>query len=464
MSDLMKNFKIDLEDIEDIFFDEDIEIEDEEEVKETYTTKNDVASYKLLDAHKMEEGEEPLGNVIGHENQKKELLLVIDWFKRSKELKEKGVSIPKGVILFGRPGNGKSLLIKEIIRCVEAPVFIFQGEQSNVVEGIIETFKKAREAGHAIIVFDELDLLINKERRVVRALQESLDGVESSDDILVLAATNSIRDIPDPLLRNGRLEKLIKIPYPTGEEALALLKRHFKEFNLEFPSDFDADEVALSLNGISCAGVKAVVNDIVLRNGFSNITSEMIDDSINNITDRVKDAPEEDNLEVAIHEAGHAVMAKAFSKYFIINKLNISGASGSFHAKEVEEGFWPYDKVIADIKISMAGNLAQKIICNGGSRGAEFDLQNARVAAYNMFTQNGYSSCWETLPEIREGSRIETPWKRRKMERKIEALLRRCERETARYIKDNKSLITKLGQLLFEKKHLKSTEILSVIG
>ena len=190
----------------------------------------------------------------------------------------------------------------------------------------------------------------------------------------------------------------------------------------------------------------------------------MIDDSINNITDRVKDAPEEDNLEVAIHEAGHAVMARAFSKYFIINKLNISGASGSFHAKEVEEGFWPYDKVIADIKISMAGNLAQKIICNGGSRGAEFDLQNARVAAYNMFTQNGYSSCWETLPEIREGSRIETPWKRRKMERKIEALLRRCERETARYIKDNKSLITKLGQLLFEKKHLKSTEILSVIG
>ena len=271
-------------------------------------SKKNVPSYELVYASKLEEGEEPLGKVIGHENQKKELLAVIDWFNRSKELKARGVSIPKGVILFGEPGNGKSLFIKEIIRCVNAPVFVFQGEQTNVVEGIVETFKKAREAGHAVIVFDELDLLINKERRVVRALQENLDGVESDDDILVLAATNYMREIPDPLLRHGRLEKLIKVPYPTGEEALELLKKHFKEFNLALPEDFDDDEVALSLNGITCAGVKAVVNDLVLRNGFENLTSDMLFKSIYNITDRVKDTPEEDNLEVAIHEAGQKLI------------------------------------------------------------------------------------------------------------------------------------------------------------
>ncbi len=432
--------------------------------KEELATKENVPSYQLINATKLEDGEEPLGRVIGHVNQKKELLSVIEWFKRSKELKAKGVSIPKGVILFGQPGNGKSLMIKEIIRCSEAPVFVFQGEQANVVEGICETFKKAREAGHAIIVFDELDLLINKERRVVRALQENLDGVESEDDILVLAATNYIREIPDPLLRHGRLEKLIKIPFPTGEEALELLKKHFKEFNLKFPEDFDDEEVALSLNGISCAGVKAVVNDLVLRNGFENITSEMIDNSIYNITDRVKDTPEEDNLEVAIHEAGHAVVAKAFPEYFIINRLNISGASGQFHAKEVERGFWPYEKVIADIKISMAGVLAQKVLCGRGSRGCDDDLQNARIDAYNMFNICGYSSCWETLPVIKPGARTDTVYKRRKMERKIEKLLKKCEKETIKYIKNHKQQITNLGKLLFEKKHLKSSEILSAIG
>ncbi len=440
------------------------EFEDDMKSKEEMPTKEGTPSYELIYASKLEEGEIPLGRVIGHENQKKELLSVIDWFKHSKELKAKGVSIPRGILLFGEPGNGKSLLIKEIIRCSEAPVFVFQGEQTNVVEGIVETFKKAREAGHAIIVFDELDLLINKERRVIRALQENLDGVESSDDILVLAATNYIREIPDPLTRHGRLEKLIKVPYPTGPEALELLKKHFKEFGLTFPSDFDDEEVALSLNGISCAGVKSVVNDLVLRNGFDNITSEMIDNSIYNITDRVKDTPEEDNLEVSIHESSHAVMAKAFPEFFTINRINISGASGQFHAKEVERGFWPYSKVIADIKISMAGVLGQKIICGRGSRGCDEDLQHARICAYNMINMCGYSSCWETLPVIRQGARTDTQIKRRRMERKIERLLKKCERETVKYIKAHRSQIMALGKLLFEKKHLKSSEILSVIG
>ena len=440
------------------------ELEDEDEDEKEEMTNNNNTPFTAVYNTKLEEGEKPLSHVIGHENQKKELLNVIDWFSRSHELKEKGVSIPKGVILFGRPGNGKSLLIKEIIRCANAPVFVFQGEQSNIVQGIIETFKKAREAGHAIVVFDELDLLINKERRVARALQENLDGVESSDDILVLAATNNMHDIPEALTRNGRLEKIIRIPYPTGEEAVQLLKKHFDEFKVALPNDFSDEEMALALNGISCAGVKSVVNDVVLRNGFENITVDMINDSINNINDKVKDAEEESNLEVAIHEAGHAVMAKAFPEYFAITRLNIKGASGVFRAKEISEGFWPYDKILADIQISMAGLLAQKIVYGGGSRGSNEDLQRARVAAYNMVTQNGYTSCWEILPQVEPYTRTETYIKRRKAERKIEKVLKTCEKKASKYIRAHSSEIRKLGQLLFEKKYLKSNEILACIG
>ena len=442
----------------------DIEAQEEDDKSHKNEEKKHKQSYELIYNHGLEEGEEPLSKVIGHANQKKELLDVINWFKRSKELKSKGVSIPKGCILFGEPGNGKSLLIKEIIRCIDAPVFILKGDETNIVAGITEIFAKARETGHAVVVIDELDLLINKERRVIRALQENLDGVESSDDILVLAATNYIREIPEPLLRNGRLEKLIKVPYPSGEEALELLKIHLNEFKVTLPEDFDEEEVALSLNGISCAGVKAVVNDLVLRNGFENITSDMLFQSIYNITDRVKDSPEEDNIEVSIHESAHACMAHAFPEFFLINRISISGASGVFHAKEVEKGFWPYEKIIADIKISMAGLIAQKVICGRGSRGCDEDLQRARVFAYNMINMCGYSSCWETLPPVRQGSRLETATKRRRMERKIEKLLKKCEKETTAYVKKHILQIKALGQLLFEKKHLKSSEILSVIG
>jgi len=450
-------------------FDDDYELDywdDTEEFldKNRIETVKGTPAYKMVYGHSLEEDEEPLSKVVGHENQKKELLAVINWFNHSKELKERGVSIPKGVLLFGEPGNGKSLFIKEIIRCVDAPVFVFQGEQENVVAGIYETFAKARETGHAIIVIDELDLLIDRDRRVTRALQENLDGVESSDDILVLAATNYLKEIPSPLTRNGRLEKLIKVPYPTGKEAVELLKKHFKEFKIDLPEDFDEEELEIALNNISCVSIKSIVNDLVLRNGFENLTNEMLYDSINNITDRVKDTPEEDNYEVAIHEAGHAVMAYAFKDFFTINRLNISGASGEFHAKEVERGFWPYDKAIADIKISMAGVLSQKLFCGRGSTGCENDLQWARTRAYNLLNLCGYSSCWETLPAVSNHTRTETQVKRRKIERKIEHLLKKCEKETIKYLKEHQIEITNLGNLLFEKKHLKSKDIRNVIN
>lgn len=421
--------------------------------------------YDVIYAKKKEnEIEPPLSKVIGHDAQKKELLAVIGWFKRAAELKARGVSIPRGVILFGRPGNGKSLLMKEITNLLEVPAFIFKGGDLNLPKAIDETFAAARNAGPAVVVIDELDLLIDKDSHVIRALQENLDGVESSDDILVLTATNNLDDIPDALKRNGRLEKLIRIPGPTGEEAVALMKKHFAEFGVALPEDLDEEEVGLSMNGLSCAAVKAVVNDIVLRNGFENITSAMVDASIYNITERIKDAPEKDNLQTAIHESGHAVMASAYPEFFQVNRLNISGASGEFTAKEVERFFWPEQKAIAHIRISMAGILAEKMVFGYGSDGCEEDLQNARRQAYHMFNVGGYSSCWETLPIIGHGSRTETAPKRRRMEKKIERFLRHQEKAVKQYLKAHRQQVETLGKLLYEKKNLKSTQIKTCLG
>ncbi len=420
-------------------------------------------SYELLEKKENANVEEVFKQVIGHESQKKELLVVLDWFKRSKKLKEKGISIPRGVILFGEPGNGKSLLIKCVIECCEAPVLIFRGNNENIPGGIIETFNKAKELGHALIVIDEIDLLINKDARTIRALQECLDGVESNDDVLVLTATNDIEMIPAPLLRSGRLEKIMKIPFPTGKEAVDIFKKYFKDLNLKMPDDIDEDELALSLSTISCVDIKTIVNDIALRNDNEDITEEMIDESVYNVTKRVKDSPKEDNIQVAIHEAGHAIVARAYKSFFVVDKLSISGAGGSFVSKEIEEGFWNYEKSIAYIKICMGGILAEKILCGMGSIGCLTDLESARRMAYNLYNVSGYSSCWETLPEVSSDSRTETSIKRRRMERKIEKLLRKCEKETKRYIQNHKKEIHSLGKLLFEKKNLKSKEIISCI-
>ena len=444
-------------------YDEDGNIETIESGEESKAV-GEGPSFKEVYDTKLNSNSEPFENIVGHDNQKKEVLTVIDWFNRSEDLRKKGITIPKGILLFGDPGNGKTLFIKEIIKFCGCPVFVFQGEQTNVVKGIIETFQKAKEVGHSIVVFDELDLLINKESRVTRALQECLDGVEENDDILVLAATNSIHRIPDALQRNGRLEKLIEIPYPTGEEAMELFKKHLNEFNVSLPLDFDEEGTSDYLKGVSCAGVKTIVNDLVLRNGFENITSDMIDQSIYNITDRVKSRRRKVNITVAIHEASHAVMAYSYQKFFKINNINLNGRGGDFRASEVEQGYWPYNKCIANIKISLAGLIAEKVIFGNGSRGCELDLQDARKTAYNMFNIIGYSSCWETLPLVDCESRTETQIKRRKMERRIERLLRKCEKETIRYVKKHKTEILRLGNLLYEKKHLKFKEIIACIN
>lgn len=430
---------------------------------EDYKMDKDVIDYDVISGDK-EIITNPLENVIGHEEQKKELLNMINWFKNIDDLKSKGITIPKGVLLFGAPGNGKSFIIKELIKCIDCNTYVFKGSNCNLIDSINTLFNKASQEDKAVIIIDELDLLIDRDRRVTRALQENLDGVEKRDNILVLCATNDIHDIPDPLLRCGRLDKIISIPYLEKDESVKLLKKYFNDFNIKLVDDYLDEDLGMQLHYVSCSNIKAIVNDLVLRNGFTNLTAEMLDESINNITERVKSRKEEGNLQIAIHEAGHAVVANHFPKYFKLNKLNMNGYSGVFEVVEVEEGFWNYKKALAHIMISMAGNIAERLICQNCSLGSEDDLQKARLAAYNLINMSGFSSCWETLPRVSNHTRTETEIKKRKNEKKIEKILKKCEKETYIMVKKNIGTIKALAEALFEKKKLKSSEIVSIVG
>lgn len=451
----------DPEDDDDLYIEEFNEDEEDDRPIRRSSKRSKDDSYELIYNH--DSSNSNLSNVIGHENQKRELLNIIDWFNHSKELKSRGVTIPTGVILYGSPGNGKSLLIREIIKSIDAPILIFKGEKTNIVAGLIDTFDKAKELGHAIVVIDELDLLIDNDNRIRRTLQECLDGVEVNDDILVLCATNDIRHIPTALKRNGRLEKIICVPNPNGDEALELFKKCINDFKLELPSDFDDDEYKIALNGLNFVAIKAIVNDVILRNGFDNITTQMIDDSINIITTGVTDSEKESYYEVAIHEASHAVMAYRFKEFCIVNSLKMNGGSGVFNAKPVFEEYFSFKQAIASIKVSMAGLIAEKVILKKGSFGSESDLNEARSLAYRLFNCSGYSYCYETLPPVNEG-RSETYIKRHKMEVKAEKLLKKCEKDVIKFVKKNTQKIVSLANKLYEKKWLKSKEILSVIG
>ena len=422
--------------------------------------------YDLIPAQKVCKSDEPLGKVIGHQKQKEVLLSVINWFKKSKEYKERGVEIPRGILMYGDPGNGKSLLMKETIKYAEAPAFIFKGDMDNVSEGLEEMFKKAKETGHVVIVIDELDLLISKDNRAERVLQDNLDGVGSESDILVLCATNYIYEIPEPLKRSGRLEKILRIPSPTGKEAVMLLKKLFKDMGVGVPTDFVDEEFELALDGVPCASIKAIVNEVFLTNGFENISSEMIYNSIFNITNQVKDSSGSDVYQHAVHEAGHALMTKAYSEFFKIGRLTVNNNGGYLSVVENNREFNPHDKMIADIKISCAGLVAEKLIFKNGCAGCDSDMQRAYKLAARAINRVGLLSCSNTLPEVEPYRYIrnETEERRHRNEIEIEKLLKRCEKETIHYLKKNKKLLIKLADELFKKKNLKSNEVLSIIG
>lgn len=406
-----------------------------------------------------------LKNVIGLEKEKNELLLIIDWFKNSEKLKAKGCTLPKGVLLYGRPGNGKTFIIKELIKNLEFPVFIVKGDEENAPKEITDCFNKAKKTDKSIVVIDELDLLLNENRLVVRAIQEAMDGVETNDNILVLCAANKIDEIPAPLLRDGRIDRKIEIRAPFASEALLQFKKVASDMNLILPDDLNEEDLGTMLSFVPFVSIKSIVNDIALRNGDQKITEQMINNSIYNITDETFDTSfQAPDVSAAYHEAGHAVIASLFPEFFSLTTIRISDAEGCMKMIEKKPKIWPYSKSIAHIDILMAGLISEKLLCKEGSRGCDEDLHLARKTAYNLFNCTGYSSCWETLPRVQPGSRTETQEKLRKMEEKIERLLKNEEEKTTELVKEHLSEIEIIGKTLLEKKRMKATEVLDLIA
>lgn len=408
----------------------------------------------------------PFENIFGHKYQKEELSLLLDWFNNYDHWKSQGISLPKGVLLYGEPGNGKSMIMKDIFKHSELPVCIFKGCVEKLCEALEDIFIEARKKAPSIILIDELDLLIDKDSRVTRILQDNIDGLRFKEDVFVIAATNDLDSIPYPLLRHGRLEKIIKISNPTGKEAFQYLRSFFEKVGATFAADIDIEGLTLTLENISFAGLKSIANDVVLRNGFKDIGFGEIIDSIYRVSNHVQDKNEVGTYESAIHEAGHAVLAHKHSKYFKITRLDIKHEGGTLFTKQVAENIWPYKKIIADIEISIAGVLAQKIIFKEGSEGCGEDLQRARRNAWNAFNYFGYRKCSDTLPEVRPyaRSREEPEYKKESNIKRADSLLNKCERRVKRYLKKNKRLIIAIADELYEKKFLSAADVKEIIN
>jgi cell division protease FtsH len=358
-------------------------------------------------------------DVAGIDESKAELTEVVDFLKNPEKYQRLGGRIPRGVLLAGQPGTGKTLLARAVAG--EAGVPFFSISASEFVEAIVgigasrvrDLFKQAKEAAPAIIFIDELDAIGrarssgagpfsggNDEReQTLNQILTEMDGFEQGDTVIVLAATNRSEILDAALLRPGRFDRRVTVPAPDKEGRRKILEVHTR--SLPLADDVDLDQLAAITPGMVGADIANLANEAALlaaRRDHTKVTEADFTDSLEKI---VLGAPrgivlsEEEKRRTAYHEAGHAIVgmltpgADPVRKVSIIPRTMSLGVTIS--SPDAERTNYDIDYLKGRIKVALGGRVAEEIVYGSISAGAESDIQQLTGIARQMVGRWGMS-------------------------------------------------------------------------
>ena len=362
-------------------------------------------------------------DVAGVDEAKEELIEVVDFLKTPKKYTEIGGKIPKGVLLVGDPGTGKTLLARAVAGEAGVPFFSISG--SDFVEMFVgvgasrvrDLFKQAREKAPCIIFIDEIDALAksrangfssNDEReQTLNQLLVEMDGFDNEKGLIVLAATNRV-DVLDPaILRPGRFDRQVPVEKPDVKGREEILRIHAK--NVKLDKDVDFESIAHGTTGFAGADLANVVNEAALlavRNGRKKVTMEDFNDAIDKVSIGLKKKSRKDNKKeirlVSVHETGHALVAAFTPEHEPVNKITVvprsHGVGGFTQYREEEEKFIMTRKdMMNEIDSLLGGRAAEEIMFNDISTGASNDIARATEIIKRMITDFGMSDKYRNV-------------------------------------------------------------------
>ena len=356
-------------------------------------------------------------DVAGCDEEKQEMEELIDYLKSPKRFAERGARIPKGVLLVGSPGTGKTLLAKAVAGEANVPFYSISG--SDFVEMFVgvgasrvrEMFKDAKQAAPCIIFIDEIDAVgrqrgaglgggHDEREQTLNQMLVEMDGIEENTGILVIAATNR-PDVLDPaLLRPGRFDRTITVSLPDRRGREAILKVHAR--NKQLADDVDLGALANRTPGFSGADLENVLNEAAIlsvRENESNITVRNIDEAIDRVMmgpakkSRVYD--EKTKKLVAYHEAGHAVIGLFLEDSTVVQKVTIipRGQAGGYNlmTPKEEKMMNTRSDLLGNIVSLMGGRSAEELYFDDIRTGASNDIERATNIARDMVTLYGMS-------------------------------------------------------------------------
>lgn len=363
-------------------------------------------------------------DVAGLEGPKNELVEIVDFLKQPQKYADMGAVLPKGVLLSGSPGTGKTLLAKAVAGEAGVPfIFCSGSEFVQVFVGVgasrvRDLFKKAREKAPCIIFIDEIDA-IGRERSMNNAtganteqeqtmnqILTEMDGFKGSEGIVIIGATNRKDILDEALVRSGRFDRHVEIPTPSKNERKEILQTHMRDKKIS--SDVEIDSLASSTQGLVGADLKNLVNEAIIytvRNGLEEVTQVAFDKSLDKMLLGLENnaivMTEEQRRLVAYHEAGHALMGLLANEYDILSKVTIiprGGAGGLtvFQEKEQDMQLYTQQYLLNRLIVALGGRVAEEQIFGhlNTTTGAVSDLQNVQQLARNMVTSFGFN---ETL-------------------------------------------------------------------
>ena len=437
--------------------------------------------------------------VAGLQEEKEDLVEVVDFLKSPQKYTKVGARIPKGVLLVGPPGTGKTMLAKAVAGEANVPFFSMSG--SEFVEMFVgmgaskvrDLFKQAKEKAPCIVFIDEIDAIGKKRdgqvggnderEQTLNQLLTEMDGFEGNNGVIILAATNRPESLDPALLRPGRFDRRVPVELPDLKGREEILKVHARKIKVADNVDFN--KIARMASGASGAELANIVNEAALRavrDGRKFATQADLEESIEVVIAgyQKKNAilTDKEKRIVAYHEIGHALVAAKQTNSAPVQKITIvprtSGALGYTMQVEEEGNHYLMTKEEMENKIATltGGRAAEEIAFGSVTTGASNDIEQATKLARGMITRYGMSKdfdmvAMETVTNQYLGGdssltcSMET---QTAIDKEVVELVKRQHEKAGQILMENRAKLDELSQYLYEKETITGEEFMKILN
>ena len=438
-------------------------------------------------------------DVAGEDEAKENLAEVVNYLHDPSKYQEIGASMPKGILLVGPPGTGKTMLAKAVAGEANVPFFSMSG--SEFVEMFVgmgaskvrDLFKQAKEKAPCIVFIDEIDAIGQKRsggqyggnderEQTLNQLLTEMDGFEGNNGVIILAATNRPESLDPALTRPGRFDRRVPVELPDLKGREAILQVHAKK--IKIAEDVDFNKVARMASGASGAELANIVNEAALRavrDGRRFATQADLEESIEVVIAgyQKKNAimTDEEKKIVAYHEIGHALVAAKQTNSAPVQKITIvprtSGALG--YTMQVEEGnHYLMSKAEMENKIATltGGRAAEEVVFHSVTTGASNDIEQATKLARAMITRYGMSNDFDmvALETVNnqylggDASLACSAETQTKIDQRVVELVKAQHEKAVNILTENRAKLDELAQYLYEKETITGEEFMKIVN